>query len=277
MLHFEATGRLLEALGKVQKDRVLPHKVSHFHRIIFESYIYHVAIQSLFWPQTERFATLSAVHECEDSPIDVRPEANIIIKQDLTIYILLFKLTHLARLRDFSPADTLQAHRLHAKIQSIERQASVPGPHAAPSGPGPSRADFYKWTGLAASTLAILSTKILDRSLLSSDPTLRPLVKTTLDRLDHCKPARAWTGDYVWLFAILSCAVSTKDECERLSRKLQEYSTGFCGSDLFRMKKVLELVRSKRVALVKSLFDNDAEVAANDTLNLLVEARLSLI
>lgn len=243
---------------------------STFYRVALESYLYHVAVLSLYYPQTDRYTEIPPQIEenfkLESSGI----RENIVVALDINIYRILFKLTLLARASPLPHQrylDQLQECRSMLHTVSVRLQSELLNTSSAADD-----VNFWLLTSIAVEALEIFRMKLEDRSLLSTDIHVRTRLKTAITGLEACSISREWKGNLIWMLAILLCATYLQTDFEKICQMIGKFQRGIWGADLARLETLVNMIRRRRHNSLQQAQDTDriVKVEQHDTLAILL-------
>lgn len=271
LLHFEAVGHLLQ----ICVDRSSASKTaaaSLFHRIAFESYLYHVSMLSLFYPETDRYTELAPHIERELHTRHSGIDQNIVTALDINIYRVLFASTLLARTDQSRSGYPEKLEATKALLETISSRASE---NLQDTSTPSTETEFWRLSSVASNALFILLLKVENRSLLPTDDRIRNHLTLAVTVLSSCSISRAWKGNLVWILAILLCAAYITADSETVHRLIEQYKSGIWVADSARIEGVLKAVRAIRDKPLQPANDAEriVELEEHDTLALLLHPR----
>lgn len=265
LLHFEAVGHLIDS---VRWER-MSDAAKIFYRVAIESYIYHVAILAMFYPQTNRYATLSSTVQRMLRRDGSGPEVNMIISLDVDIYLILFELTILSRTDRYHIDFPARLAAIRTKLTGVLDRATA---HMSTIPTTEYEEQFWKLTYVACLVLQIFFAKVQTPAILATAEEIKRDASMAFKVLGIVQIRRTWTGNLVWILTLLLCAASTPSDVEQIETTIDQIKQGLWGSDLLRIQQVVRLVRQKRRQLDRSIASSGNVILPEhyDTLSILL-------
>lgn len=242
LLHFEVIGHLITNIASNPR-RCESLSTTLFHRIALESYLYHVSVCSLFYPETNRYTELSPLVEQTLVAGSSGFNENIIVVLDIQVYRVLFGLSILGRSNPTSPGYGVKLGELQTILETVSARTSQ-AMNAAVSTAQDSQ--FWLLSYVASEVLHIFLAKVQNRDLLATDESVRSRVVAATKMLKICQIDRAWNGNLIWIITILLCAAYTRSEFEAIHELIDHAKMGFWGADLLRINQIVHAIRTRR-------------------------------
>lgn len=167
----------------------------------------------------------------------------MIIGMDANIYRVLFMATLLGRADRSSPHYLSRVETADSILRdvSLRTDIAMSAQHLTAK-----EKEFWTLTRFAYQALQIYLTKVRDPSALAKDEIVRVKVTAAIETLESLSISRAWTGNLVWILAIMLCAAYTVSDVAAIDKKVQEVKEGLWGADLLRLTQTVYRVRKQR-------------------------------